>query len=80
MSRKPILACPDETKIFTLQTDASEKGIGAVLSQQDDKGQERPVAFYSQKLLPRESNYSTIEKECLGIVAALRHFDVHLVG
>ena len=34
----------------------------------------------ARKLLPRECNYSTIEKECLGILAALKHFDVHLVG
>ena len=80
MCRKPILACPDETKLFTLQTDASEKGIGAVLSQEDAGGQERPLAFFSRKLLQRERNYSTIEKECLGIVAAVKHFDVHLVG
>ena len=66
--------------MFTLQTDASEKGIGAVLSQEDAEGQERPLAFFSRKLLQRERNYSTIEKECLGIVAAVRHFDVHLVG
>ena len=80
MCCKPILACPDEAKVFTLQTDASERGVGAVLSQEDAEGQERPIAFYSRKLLPRECNYSTIEKECLGIVAALKHFDVHLVG
>jgi transposase InsO family protein len=80
MCHRPILACPDETKIFTLQTDASEKGIGAVLSQEDADGHERPIAFFSRKLLQRERNYSTIEKECLGIVAAIKHFDVHLVG
>ena len=77
---KPILACPDEAKVFTLQTDASERGIGAVLSQEDAQGQVRPIAFYSRKLLPRECNYSTIEEECLGLMAALKHFDVHLVG
>ena len=57
-----------------------QRGIGAVLSQEDAEGQERPIVFYFRKLLPRECNYSTIEKECLGIVAALKHFDDLLVG
>ena len=41
---------------------------------------ERPIAFYLRKLLQRERNYSTVEKECLGLVCALKHFDVYLVG
>ena len=80
LTSRPILMCPDEDKQFIVQTDASEWGIGAVLSQLDDESMERPVAFFSRKLLPREERYSAIEKECLGIVAALRHFDVYLVG
>ncbi len=51
-----------------------------MLSQLQDDGVDRPIAFFSRKLLPRERNYSTVEKECLGIVAALKHFEVHLVG
>ena len=78
--QKPILRCPDYDRPFLLQTDASEKGIGAVLSQTDDQGEDHPVIFYSRKLLPRETRYSTIEKECLGIVSALKHFDVYLLG
>ena len=80
MCNKPILHCPDESREFLLQSDASERGIGAVLSQMTEEGVERPVAFFSRKLLPRETRYSTVEKECLGVVAALKHFDVHLVG
>ena len=41
---------------------------------------EHPVAFFSKKLLPRETRYSTIEKECLAIVAAMKHFAVYLLG
>ena len=80
MCNKPILHCPDESREVLLQSDASERGIGAVLSQMTEEGVERPVAFFSRKLLPRETRYSTVEKECLGVVAALKHFDVHLVG
>ena len=71
---EPILRSPDFDKEFILQTDASEKGIGAVLSQNDDDGTEHPVAFYSRKLLPRETRYSTVEKECLDIKAATHNF------
>ena len=67
-------------KEFILQTDASERGIGAVLSQCDENGTEHPVAFYSRKLLPREVKYSTIEKECLAIKAATHNFRVYLLG
>ena len=60
----PVLQSPDFTREFALQTDASDRGVGAVLSQLDDEGDDHPVAFFSQILLPREK-YSTIEKECL---------------
>ncbi len=60
-----------------MQTDASDRGIGAVLSQLDGTGMDRPVAYYSKKLLPREERYSVIEKECLTIKAA---FQVYLIG
>ena len=80
LAQEPVLKCPDEDQQFIVQTDASERGIGAVLSQLDDKGEERPVAFYSKKLLPREEHYASVEKECLGIIAALKHFSVYLIG
>ena len=75
-----ILTSPDFTKEFILQTDASAWGIGAVLSQQDNDNIEHPIAYYSRKLLPRETRYSTIEKECLAIKAATHHFRVYLHG
>ena len=71
---------PDFEKRFILQTDASDRGIGAVLSQLDDDGIDRPIAFYSRKLLPREQRYSTIEKECLAIKIATHAFRVYLLG
>eukprot|EP00731_Ephydatia_muelleri_P034853 Em0081g18a len=61
-------------------TDASNRGIGAVLSQCDEEGQEHPVAYYSRKLLPREERYSTVEKECLAIKEAIHHFRTYLLG
>ena len=52
LTSRPILMCPDEDKQFIVQTDASERGIGAVLSQLDDESMERPVAFFTQTVTP----------------------------
>lgn len=67
LTSSPVLENPDFEKPFILQMDASDRGIGAVLSQRDDSGEDRPVAYYSRKLQPHEERYSTIEKECLAI-------------
>ena len=53
----PTLTLPLPSDSFVLQTDASQVGVGAVLSVQRD-GEEWPVAFYSRKLQPRERRYS----------------------
>ena len=68
---------PDFTRTFILQTDASGEGVGAVLSQGED---DRPIAYFSRKLLSRERAYSTVEKECLAIVLAIKHFKAYLMG
>ena len=65
---------------FILQTDASNCGVGVVLSQVDSQGLEHPVAYFSRKLLDREKKYSTIEKECLAIKLAVQAFQVYLLG
>ena len=75
-----VLRVADPMKPYILQTDASEEGLGAVLSQVDAQGEEHPVAFTSRKLLPWEMNYSTIEKECLAIVWVLKFFNTYLYG
>ena len=62
-----------------LQTDASDRGIGAI-SQLDDYGADHPVAFYSKKFLPREEHYATVEKECLAIKLGVHDFHVYLLG
>ena len=68
---------PDPSKTFVLQTDASDFGVGAVLSQGED---ERPIAYYSRKLLDGERRYSVVEKECLAVVLGIKAFNVYLAG
>ncbi len=80
LCQSPVLRSPNFEKQFILQTDASDHGVGAVLSQQDDDGNDRPIAYFSRKLLPREVRYSTIEKECLAIKLGVETFKVYLLG
>ena len=70
---------PDFSKQFVLQTDASGEGIGAIMLQDTD-GMRHPVAFASRRLLKREQNYATIEKECLGVVWGVQKFQSFLYG
>ena len=61
---EPLLITPDFTLPLIVHTDASEVGLGAVLSQVR-AGEEHPVTYVSRKLLTNERNYSTVEKEAL---------------
>ena len=74
----PSLTLPTIDDQFIVQTDASGRGVGAILSVVRD-GQELPVAYFSRKLKPREMKYSATELEGLAVVNAVQHFDVYLV-
>ena len=76
----PVLKSPEWNKTFVLQTDASDRGVGAVLSQMDQSGVDRPVAYFSKKLLEREQRYSTVEKECLAIKLSIQAFHPYRIA
>ena len=80
MQNPPLLSPPHWEKEFILQVDASNRGLGAILSQQDKEGLEHPIAYASRKLQPREEKLSTTEKEYLGIVWAVELFRYYLFG
>jgi hypothetical protein len=75
----PVVMLPDLSKSFTLRTDASDVGLGAVLLQESGEGL-KPVSYASRKLSSAESRYATIEKECLAVVWAVRKFEQFLYG
>ncbi|XP_076843961.1 uncharacterized protein LOC143488888 [Brachyhypopomus gauderio] len=73
----PVLKAPDFAKPFKLEVDASGVGAGAVLLQ-EDKGLDHPVCYYSHKFSECQTRYSTIEREALALLLALRHFEVYV--
>jgi hypothetical protein len=79
LANPPVLAHPNFNKQFTVSTDASEIGIGVILSQESDKG-EKPIAFYSRLLNIHEKNYSATEKECLGLVYGIAMCRPYIYG
>jgi len=79
LTSSPILRLPDLEADFVLRTDASDAGLGAVLLQ--GTGDElHPVCYASRKLSKAESNYATVEKECLAVVWAVVKFETFLYG
>ena len=80
LSSPPILSYPDFKKPFILDTDASNEGIGAVLSQLDNHGREYVIAYGSRLLSKAERNYCATRKELLAVVAFVTHFRPYLLG
>ncbi|CAM4572737.1 unnamed protein product [Lepidochelys olivacea] len=76
----PILRAPDFDKPFLVTTDASERGVGAVLMQKGPDQEFHPVVFLSKKLSERESHWSVTEKECYAIVYALEKLRPYVWG
>jgi hypothetical protein len=75
-----ILAHFDPRKRIRVETDASKFAIAAILSQLQEEGQWKPIAFWSRKLIPAETRYETHDQELLAIVAAFRHWRHYLEG
>ena len=71
IAKDVVLQHPCYEQPFEVFTDASDFAIGAVLTQNDESGDMRPIEFYSRKLLTSERNYSVYDKELLAILEAL---------
>ena len=80
LTTAPVLHYPSFDHSFVLETDASIKRIGTILSQAQDKGQRHPVAYASRSLTAAEHNYSITELETLAVVWSVTHFHSYLYG
>ncbi|RVW97594.1 Transposon Ty3-G Gag-Pol polyprotein [Vitis vinifera] len=74
MITAPVLALPNFSKEFIIETDASGQGIGAVLMQEG-----HPIAYISKALSDRFQTLSTYEKEMLAILMAIKKWESYLV-
>ncbi|RVW92515.1 Transposon Tf2-8 polyprotein [Vitis vinifera] len=75
LTTTPTLAMPNFNEPFTIETDASGDGIGAVLTQQG-----RPIAYMSRALGVTKRSWSIYAKEMLAIVEAIRTWRPYILG
>lgn len=80
LMKSPVLSYPDpKGGEFVLDTDESNRAIGAVLSQMQD-GEEKVIGYLSHALGKAETIYCVTRKELLAIVEAVKHFHCYLYG
>ncbi|CAK1590660.1 unnamed protein product [Parnassius mnemosyne] len=79
LCKTPILGYPDAGKEFIVDTDASDIGLGGVLSQRNGD-QEIVIAYFSKSLSKPERNYCVTRRELLAVVKSLQHFSKYLLG
>ena len=76
----PVLQHFDSEKQLRVETDASDKAIGAILCQPDSECHWHPIAYLSRKMIPAECNYEVHDKELLAIVESFKHWRHYLEG
>ena len=75
-----ILGFPCLDREFILYTDASDAGVGAILSQKDDKSEEFVISFASKAFTGAEKRWTTMEKEAFAVVWGLQYFHAYVYG
>jgi len=75
MCTTPVLAMPDFSKPFTIESDACGNGLGVVLLQD-----EHPIAFTSKALSGKNLAASTYEKEMMALLHAVQKWRPYLLG
>ena len=80
LCEKVVLRFPDMSREFEVSTDASDSGLGCILSQRDEQGRDRPICFASKTFTENEKNWHIRDKEAFAFVFALRKFRPYLLG
>ena len=76
----PVLTMYNRDQSLFLACDASEKGLGASITQHNAEGQEQVIEYDSKSLTKAEVNYSQIEKQALSIINGIQKFPHYLLG
>ena len=79
LTSSPVLTYPDPSRKFILDTDASDTGIGATLSQVDDQGREQVIAYASSSLSKSQRRYGTTRREMYAVVFFVQYFKHYLL-
>lgn len=79
LTSTPVLSCPDFSKPFCLQVDASGEGLGAALTQKFNN-REHVIAYASRLLSDGERKFTVTEQECLALVWAVKKFRPYIEG
>ena len=79
LARASLLTYPTSNAPTCLMTDASDTAVGAVL-QQHISDTWKPISFFSRKLTPAETRYSTFDRELLAVYLGIKHFRHFLEG
>jgi RNase H-like domain found in reverse transcriptase len=77
VTNNPVLYHPNYDKPFTLEVDASQYAIGAILQQADNLGKLHPVGYYLKALTDAERGYDIHDRELLALVKGLDHWQCH---
>ena len=80
ISSEPILVLPNEKGRFMIECDASDFATGAILSQEQEDGTYKPIAFISHSMTAAERNYDVHDKELLAIVRCFKEWRAFLLG
>ncbi|CAJ0579402.1 unnamed protein product, partial [Mesorhabditis spiculigera] len=80
MTEEPVLMSPDFSKPFRLESDASIKGLSAILMQADDEKRWHPISYWSRPTKGQEPKFPPIELEALALLGGLRKHHQYIVG
>ena len=80
LTSPPVLGHFDVSAPVTLRTDACKYGIGTILAQRNENGEERVIAYASRTLTDPETRYSVTDQEGLAVIWAIKKFRPYIYG
>lgn len=80
LTTSPVLITPNYSKPFYIRCDASTEGVGGVLFQKSEEGDEHPIAYVSKKLNETQKKYTITELECLAALVSIKKFRPYVEG